>query len=417
MSFTDHPLRSRVVNEMHMRRVPPVAPPSLMLQVVRLVAAADRDAEWQHAVAMPGVVRSTPPPRHNHLGARGLDGAEYAWERHSEATTGTLILPAAAGNPFETLESHADAVRWLADAPGLIIRAVKIGIVPDEATAEPLVAAIGFAAAELVSCRFGTARVWTDFLIYPDGFGRLLVAAGDTDPTDLARLVQRIQELGNYRNLALLGLPTAQEEAPKLGALENELVAITARMAAGEGDAGLLDQLCGLSANVTSTTAATAFRMSATAAYAQIVQDRLASLGGEAIAGFMTFEAFTDRRFRPAIRTCASFTARLDTLAVRIERATSLLRTRVEMTVQAQNVALLRSMEANASRQLRIQSLVESLSVVAVSYYAVGLAGYLFKAVPHTWGIPPEALIAASVLPAVALVALYMRRRMRALGV
>src|SRR3546814_18008192 len=60
--------------------------------------------------------------------------------------------------------------------------------------------------------------------------------------------------------------------------------------------------------------------------------------------------------------TCASFVRRLETLSVRIERATSLLRTRVDLAMQAQNVELLRSMDANAARQLRLQRSEEHTS-------------------------------------------------------
>ena len=37
-------------------------------------------------------------------------------------------------------------------------------------------------------------------------------------------------------------------------------------------------------------------------------------------------------------------------------------------------------MEQSASLQLRLQQLVEGLSVVALSYYAIGLLGYVLKA-------------------------------------
>ncbi|MFB2351042.1 DUF3422 family protein, partial [Priestia megaterium] len=104
---------------------------------------------------------------------------------------------------------------------------------------------------------------------------------------------------------------------------------------------------------------------------------RLDGLECTCIAGFQKLDDFTDRRLFPATRTCASFVARLESLAVRIERATSLLQTRVELEVQSQNVGLLRSMERNGARQLRLQHLVEGLSAVAVSYYTLGLAAYV----------------------------------------
>lgn len=44
-----------------------------------------------------------------------------------------------------------------------------------------------------------------------------------------------------------------------------------------------------------------------------------------------------------------------------------------------QNADLLRGLDETAKRQLRLQHLVEGLSVFAVSYYAIGLIGYLLQ--------------------------------------
>ena len=416
MPLANHPLRDRIVSEMHMRRMPALSAPALMVQVVRLVDPADREAEHAHVAKMPDVPRREATISARHVNGQTPRGIDFLWERHSEATTATIILPRDGGDPFAANPGDLAALVWLSEAPGGVLRAVKVGIVQDEAEALAVAPAIGFSERDLVSCRIGEVRLWSDFLLHADGFGRLLVAAGATLPADLGRLVQQVQELGNYRNLALLGLPLAQAEAPQVAALEAELVIIAERMARGEGDPALLDELCQLSARVTEITATTAYRMSATAAYASIAQDRLAALSSTRIPGFQTLEEFTDRRLLPAVRTCASFVARLEALSVRIERATSLLRTRVEMTVQAQNVDLLKSMERSAARQLRLQQLVEGLSVVAVSYYAVGLLVYLFRGIAGPMDVTQEQLAALAVVPVFGCVWLYMRWRVRRIG-
>jgi uncharacterized membrane-anchored protein len=413
MPFADHPLRTRVVSEMHMRRMPPLAPPMRMVQMVRLLDPAERAAERAHVLAMPGVAAAAVVERSRHIGGHRDDGMEYMWECHSEATTTTLIMPASATDAFQAAIDDAAAMQWLLQAPGLVLRAVQIAIVAGHDAVAASMAAAGFSEAEIVSGAIGPVRIWSDFLIRGDNFGRLLVASGDLPAADLGRVVQQVQELGNYRNLALMGLPLAQEQGPRVAALEDALVDIAQRMAAGEADASLLDQLCELAAQVTAITASTAFRMSATAAYAQIVQDRIEALNATGVAGYQTLEEFTDRRLLPATRTCASFTARLEALSVRIERATSLLRTRVEMALQTQNAGLLQSMDRNAARQLRLQRVVEGLSVVAVSYYAVSLLSYLLREVAARTAISHDLLVAVSVVPVVGLVWLYLHHRVR----
>jgi uncharacterized membrane-anchored protein len=411
--FTDHPLRTRVVSEMHMRRMPPLSPPMLMIQIVRLLEPAERAAERLHVLAMPGVSPGEINERNRHIGAQRSDQTEFLWECHSEATTATLIMPASAADAFTANVEDSASLQWLLNAPGKVLRAVRIAIVSNNDDAAGTMSAAGFSAAELVSCTIGPVRIWSDFLIRDDNFGRLLVAGGNLPAADLGRVVQQVQELGNYRNLALLGLPLAQEQGPRVASLEQALVDIAKRMAAGEAEPSLLDQLCELAAQVTAITATTAFRMSATAAYAQIVEDRIEALNSNGIAGYQTLEEFTERRLLPATRTCASFTSRLESLSVRIERATSLLRTRVEMALQSQNAALLQSMDKNAERQLRLQRVVEGLSVVAISYYAVSLLSYILRAAADYYHVPHDQLIAFSVVPVLILVWIFLRRKVR----
>ena len=412
MPLKDHPLRSRIVAEMHLRRMPALPPATQMVQVLRLVDAADRERELNYALGLPGA-----DPRSAHNGMRHVSGAangvELLWERHSEASTVTAILPDRPIDPFETRPQDEAALDWLAEAPGEVLRAVRIGIVASEAAAAQVAEAMHFVESELVSCRIGGLRIWSDFRVHDDGFGRLLVAAGDVLPADLGRLVQRVQELGNYRNLALLGLPVAQAQALALSRLEAELVDISRRLADGEADKALLDELCGLSAQVAALTDATAFRMAATAAYAQIVQERLAGLDCTCIAGFQNLGDFVERRLLPATRTCASFMARLESLAIRIERASALLRTHVEVVLQSQNAVLLHSMERNSARQLRLQRLVEGLSVAAVSYYVMGLSSYVIKALAHEARISADTMLAWLAPAIVALVWLYLRRQVQ----
>ncbi len=416
MTLTNHPLRGRVVSEMHMRRMPALSAPSQMVQVVRIIDAADQGRERDHAAAMPGVARAEAQLSARHISGQAPGGIEYVWERHSEATTSTVIFPRKSpGEVFAELQGDKAAMHWLTEAPGGVLRAIRIGIVADEAEGVRVAADVGFSETDLVSCYVGKVRVWSDFLLHGDGFGRLLVTAEDMSAMDLGRLVQKVQELGNYRNMALLGLPMAQEKARDVGEAELALVDIAERMAKGEGDRALLDELCELSSRVTSITAATAFRMSATAAYTAIATDRLEALSCTAVDGYPTLEEFTERRLLPAARTCASFVNRLEALSVRIERATSLLRTRVEMSVEEQNVELLRSMNVTSARQVRLQKLVEGLSVMAVSYYAVGLTLYLLKGIAPPLGGTAELWTAVAVVPIFLGVWLYMRAKVRSI--
>ena len=110
------------------------------------------------------------------------------------------------------------------------------------------------------------------------------------------------------------------------------------------------------------------------------------------------------------MRTVKSTEARLDQMLERTGRAGELLRTRIEVERSAQNQQLLESMDHRAELQLRLQHTVEGLSVVAISYYAVGLLGYLSAPLAKTAGVDKTVLMALATPVVVGLVWLGLRR-------
>jgi uncharacterized membrane-anchored protein len=63
--------------------------------------------------------------------------------------------------------------------------------------------------------------------------------------------------------------------------------------------------------------------------------------------------------------------------------------------------------------QLRLQATVEGLSVAAISYYVIGLLGYVVKAA-HDAGLPVEPAYAiAGLVPVTVLVIWWVVRRIR----
>ena len=148
----------------------------------------------------------------------------------------------------------------------------------------------------------------------------------------------------------------------------------------------------------------------ATAAYEAIVQDRVAALRETRFMGGQMLTEFMSRRYHPAMRTAKSAERRLNAMLARSERAGELLRTRVDVWRGAQNQALLQRMDSRADLQLRLQHTVEGLSVVAISYYAVGLGGYLLSPLAYAAGIDKSVLIAGLTPVVVICVWLAMRR-------
>ncbi|MEP4560876.1 MAG: DUF3422 domain-containing protein, partial [Nitratireductor sp.] len=191
------------------------------------------------------------------------------------------------------------------------------------------------------------------------------------------------------------------------------LAQLTGAMRSGErrDSEGLLDELTELAAELEADAAASLYRFGASRAYHGIVDERLAALGEEAVPGYDTWSGFLQRRVAPAMRTCRSIEERQANLSRKLARAATLLRTWVDVEVERQNRDLLGSMNRRAKLQLRLQQTVEGLSVAAVSYYVVGLAGYLAKGAAD-FGLPlkPGHATAIAVMPVVLAVWWLVRR-------
>lgn len=384
MGLCEHPLRQQLVSEMHLRRWPSIVAPMLVVHQLRLIDSAGRAAEAEALGQGPVILAPDDNPRHR----SGLyAGLPFVWEAHHEASGLTLFVPLEPGTRLPEVLARpevGEAIAWMERFPGEVIRATRIMIVETDAQAQAMLDDLAFHNSHLVTCRVGSegaVRVWSDFRIGPDGYGHLAVSAGAALPADLSRVVQQLQELGNYRNLALLGLPVAQAGWQALGRIETALQTLAAEVAGTQmTDDVLLERVSALSLDLMGVATAGSFRMNATAAYAALVEERLAELAPRAVPGYPSLTDFTQRRLMPAVRTCAAHVRREGELSQRASQFAALLRTRIETRIENQNGQLLRSMERSSSLQLRLQQLVEGLSVVALSYYGISLIGYMLKA-------------------------------------
>ena len=394
-----HPLRETLSQEMHLRRLPRFAAPARLLQAVLPLDDAGLAASSAQVSALRGRGAASAPGNARHA-LFTLGPLHVVWERHAEFVTYGFLLEGAYANAFD-LEAFAAARAIIAELPNAVIRATLVALLPTghEALASNLADAV-FGEDGLVSCDLagGRARIWSDFRLGGEGLGRLLIVDRGMAGDEPAQLVQRLQELGNYRNMALLGLPTAQRLTPELSRLEQRLATLTSLVAEPSSpDEPLLEELTFLSAELARLLAETRYRMSATQAYAAIIAERLASLDVTALPGYQTLAEFTDRRLVPAVRTCETVSHRLEDLSQRAAWTSSLLRTRIDTALARQNRDLLASMDRRTRLQLRLQQAVEGLSVVAVTYYLVALLDHVLRPLP----LADHELVVAACTPVV----------------
>ena len=418
----NHPLRFELAGEVHARPHEALVAPVRASYVAVLVDAADREREHAHVARLCREAGVAPPePGAIHFSA-DLGALRLRWERHTEFSSYTFFCAGVGTARFSEPATARVPADWLRAIPGRTLTAAHAEIL-DRATPMPAARDIAsfFDGNYVIGSEVGdgAAAVFTDFRIHGDGFGRFLVIDRSLSRFQAGRTLQRLFEVEAYRMMALLALPIAREIAPRLAAMERELAAVAKELAEGDGrDEALLEHLTRLSADVESAVAASRFRFGATRAYSDLVGARIRELRERRLAGTQTLEEFMARRFTPAIATCESVFHRLLELSERLARANSLLVARVDVVHERQNRELLASMDRRARLQLRLQETVEGLSVVAITYYAVGLIGYASKALKAAgYPIDPDLTPGVAIVIVAVLVAFgvrYVRRTIQA---
>lgn len=417
--LTAHPLRATVLGEVHARPFAPIESPRRILHFAFDTTGERGDADravFSDFCAKRGAAIPKPTDRHHRI----IFGTTVLrWEQHSEFTTYTWEIPSetipGGASPFYPPAATLSGPMGSVPQPGPLLVAIDLSLVIENGGIVPerLLDRASLVVAENSD---GKALYATDFQGDPAGFVRILVIDRGLGAERAGALVQRVVEIETYRTLALLGLPEAQRLAPSISRIEKRLVEVTEEMRHAEGfeaNHRLLDELTALASELEAGAAASQFRFGASRAYSEIVRMRLETIGERKCGGLPTWSSFLARRMAPAMRTCVTMENRQADLSRKLARAANLLRTLVDVEIEQQNRDLLMSMNERTRLQLRLQATVEGLSVAAISYYLVGLFGYVVKGV-HDAGFPIEPSYAtAAFVPIAVLVIWWLVRRIR----
>lgn len=417
----EHPLRQSLNDEAHARPSVPVHTGSRLSALV--LFGGDTTSHRAALLALTQQLGLPEPGSHPHYVGEHA-GLTLRWDSHTEFTRYSLLLPDSPADPFaESPLSHLPA-GWLGRLPGQLLVAIHAAVVPrpEEPVDLMQVADQHFAGHDLIGSELGDGRglALTDLQLHPDphlpsGASRLLLLDGAMSERQCGRMLQRLLEIETYRMLALLGLPVAKALLPQLADMEARLSRLTRAIRQPESDdRQLLDEMTELAAELEGSLAASSYRFSAASAYYAIIERRIAELRERRQSGLQPFREFVERRLAPAIDTCQSVSRRQEQLSLRLQRSTALLRTRVDVSSEAQRHGLLASMNRRAALQLRLQQTVEGLSVAVLTYYIVSLIGYAAKAL-HALGlhVTPE-LITGGAIPLVAATVAFGLHRFQA---
>ncbi|BAW80480.1 hypothetical conserved protein [Candidatus Nitrosoglobus terrae] len=412
----DHPKRILVNHELHARLPEPLVPPE---QVSHLLLTSDISmgplerkkltelcAQFGHTIYI---------PEENHFRI-DLGPFRLKWEKHTEVSSYTFFRQGPFREPFVDTIIKGIPQRWLAELPGKTLAATHLAIYSTpERLYNPNELATLFEGDALTGAYIGEGSgiAYADFHIHGDGFSRFIVKDISLNSRQAGRVVQRLLEIESYLIQALLTYPEARKVMPMLKQAEQDLAKITESISSAttEEEPALLHELTKLAATIESVASLIQYRVTAAQAYYKLVRQRIIELRELRIEGTQTFHEFCERRAGPAISTCETVLQLQESLSQRISRASELLRTRVDISLEHQNQQILSSMAKRAEIQLRLQETVEGLSVAAITYYLVGLIGYLAKAAKAIdLPLNPDLIIGAAIPVTAVLVALGVRQ-------
>jgi uncharacterized membrane-anchored protein len=255
-----------------------------------------------------------------------------------------------------------------------------------------------------------------------NGQGRYVVGAGRLSPGRLGRVVRRLVEIENYYHLILLPLEEYRREVRTLRGVEQRLARrsheIADTLAQPQVDPAWEHRcLVDLTQDFAETVRLTEhmrYKLSAASNYHAIFRERLRWLREVTGEGYQTLEEFLSARVNPAIRNYRNFAERADALISQSTALGNMVRTRVSLNMERQNLATMEAMNRRVELQLVLQRTVEGLSLIVLTYYLVGLAGYLFKVLETAVALPakPEVL-AAFTIPIWVLATWRFTRRVR----
>ena len=345
------------------------------------------------------------------------------YERHSEFSSWWFFQQTATNDPYCKPTFHCNLDQWIPRLPGQLLVAMNIRVC--QAVRIPSVHEVApyFNGHTVIGSQIAheTGAAFTDFRIDQDGKTKLLFMNRDMGSRQAGRQLQGLVEIETYRMMALLALPEAQAAFPVLAAQEQAIIEVSRELAEAQVDAGsaqikdlaLQQQISEISSAIEALSSSTQYRLSASDAYFQLVQRRIEDLRETNLSGMQGFGEFMERRLLPAMKTCSTFSHRIRETSHRVSRIGQLLQTRVEIAREAQNSQLLASMEKRSKHQLHLQQAVEGLSIVAISYYGIGLAGYVFKAM-KTLGMLNDVELATGIAtPVILLMVGLLTRKIR----
>ncbi|HKR78537.1 MAG TPA: DUF3422 family protein [Nitrospira sp.] len=141
------------------------------------------------------------------------------------------------------------------------------------------------------------------------------------------------------------------------------------------------------------------FELSASVPYDKIVHTTLAALTEKPLDSYRPVSDYVLSGITGVAEGYQQLLRRIDTLRAGFEGIISIIRARVDLILEGQNLALLQSVDKTTKSQVLLQHTVEGLSVIVIAYYVAGLGAYLFKGLQEMGWLGNANLVSAAFVP------------------
>jgi len=239
----------------------------------------------------------------------------------------------------------------------------------------------------------------------PDEHGRerywVTVGSGRSSKSHLKDIVDAIVRIETYYHLLLMQKPlfsAAIDQAYKFEQVHLKQREIISEHIGHADTLALQRWLNGLTQDLLKTTRLSSklhFELSASVPYDKIVHRTLVALDERTLPLYRPMSEYVLSGITGVAEGNQQLLKRMDTLRGGFEGTISIIRARVDLMLQSQNLTLLISVDKTTKSQAILQYTVEGLSVIVIAYYLSGLMAYIFKGF-HEMGWLRNADIAAA---------------------
>ena len=243
----------------------------------------------------------------------------------------------------------------------------------------------------------------------PDEHGRerywVSVGSGRSSKSHLQDIVDAIVRIETYYHLLLMQKPlfsAAIDQAYKFEQVHLKQREIISEHIGHADSLALQRWLNGLTQDWLKTTRLSSrlhFELSASGPYDKIVHRTLASLDERTLPLYRPMSEYVLSGITGVAEGNQQLLKRMDTLRSGFEGTISIIRARVDLMLQSQNLTLLISVDKTTKSQAILQYTVEGLSVIVIAYYLSGLMAYIFKGLHEMGWLGNADIVAALFVP------------------